>query len=292
MNLRIGVVLTALCGATAFAQTGADQRDWVSLFNGRDLDGWTPKIAKHAPGENFANTFRVEQGVLKAAYDAYGGFDDQFGHLFHRDQVSFYHLVVEYRFTGAPHAGTPEWAYRNSGVMLHAQSPASMRRNQDFPISLEFQFLGGFGDGKSRTTGNMCSPGTEVFIGGAMSRSHCVNSASKTYDGDQWVRAEAIVLGDSLVTFIVGGDTVLTLSKPRIGGGAVNGFDPAVKQDGKALTTGYIALQSEGHAVEFRKVELLNLSGCTDKSASSYRNHFVHSDPAKCGAGKAKGVTR
>jgi hypothetical protein len=102
----------------------------------------------------------------------------------------------------------------------------------------------------------MCSPGTEVTMKGETVRGHCVNSGSRTYDGDGWVRAEAIVLGDSLITHIVNGDTVLTYSKPRIGGGNVNGHDPAQKADGRALASGYIALQSEGHPVEFRKVEL------------------------------------
>src|SRR6185436_16659777 len=191
----------------------------------------------------------------------YEKFDNQFGHLFYKDPFSYYHLVVEYRFVGNWLADTPEWAYRNSGAMLHSQDPKTMPRNQDFPISIEFQFLGGLSDGKARPTGNMCSPGTEVVINGTMARSHCVNSTSKTLDGDQWVRAEAIVLGDSLMKFIVNGDTVLKLTKPSIGGGNVFGFDPAVKQNGKPLTSGYISLQSEGHPVEFRRVELLKLSG-------------------------------
>jgi hypothetical protein len=157
-----------------------------------------------------------------------------------------------------------------------------MLRTQDFPISVEYQFLGGFGDGRARPTGNMCSPGTEVMIAGRVARAHCVNSTSKTFDGDQWVRAEAIVLGDSLMTFVINGDTVLSLTKPSIGGGVVNGFDPAIKRDGAPLTSGYLALQSEGHPIEFRRVELLNLSGCTDPSSPNFRRHFVHSDPGAC----------
>ncbi|HKS04673.1 MAG TPA: DUF1080 domain-containing protein [Gemmatimonadaceae bacterium] len=253
MNTRL-CVLVALSLA---ASSAANAQDWTPLFNGRDLDGWTPKIAKHELGENFANTFRVENGVIKVGYDKYDGqFANQFGHLFYKTPYSSYHLVVEYRFTGQWAPGTPSWAYRNSGVMLHSQDPKSMLRDQDFPISIEFQFLGGLSDNRARSTGNMCSPGTEVFIDGAMARSHCVNSTSKTYDGDQWVRAEAIVRGDSAMTFVINGDTVLRLTKPQIGGGTVNGFDPAAKKDGTALSAGYIALQSEGHPIEFRKVEI------------------------------------
>jgi hypothetical protein len=273
--------IATLSAGSAGAQA-APRADWIQLFNGRDLTNWIPKIAKHDVGENFGNTFRVENGVIRAAYDKYEKFDMQFGHLFYKEPFSFYHLVVEYRVTGTWVPDTPDWAYRNSGVMLHAQNPATMPRNQDFPISVEFQFLSGFGDGKARTTGNMCSPGTEVVIGGRQARAHCVNSTSKTFDGDQWVRAEAIVLGDSLMKFIINGDTVLTLTKPSIGGGVVNGFDPAAKTDGKALTSGYIALQGEGHPMEFRRVELLNLAGCTDPKAANYRAYFVKADPASC----------
>ncbi|HYV98964.1 MAG TPA: DUF1080 domain-containing protein [Gemmatimonadaceae bacterium] len=272
-------MLLPCAGRTATAQT---EKDWINLFNGRDINDWVVKIAKHDVGENYGNTFRVVNGVLTVSYDQYGGtFGNQFGHLFYKQPFSYYHLVVEYRFVGDWLKDTPEWAYRNSGAMLHGQDPKTMLRDQDFPISIEFQLLGGLSDGKPRPTGNMCSPGTEVFINGAMARSHCVNSTSKTYDGDQWVRTEAIVLGDSLMKFIVNGDTVLRLTKPQIGGGSVNGFDPAVKVNGKPLTEGWISLQSEGSPVEFRLVKLLNLSGCMDKSSPKYRAYFVKSEACK-----------
>ena len=111
---------------------------------------------------------------------------------------------------------------------------------------------------------------------------HCVNSRSRTYHGEQWVRVEVLVLGDSLVRHIVNGDTVLEYSKPQIGGGAVNNFDPAVKRDGTPLTEGYIALQSESHPIDFRKVEILDLVGCTDPKAANYRTYYVRSDSSRC----------
>ncbi|MDQ3536282.1 MAG: DUF1080 domain-containing protein, partial [Bacteroidota bacterium] len=87
---------------------------------------------------------------------------------------------------------------------------------------------------------------------------HCINSSSDTYEGDQWVRAELIVLGDSLITHIINGDTVLQYSQPQIGGGVVENYDPAIKVDGKLLKEGFIALQSEGQSIDFRKVEIMN----------------------------------
>ena len=106
----------------------------------------------------------------------------------------------------------------------------------------------------------MCSPGTEVVQKGNIVPSHCINSSSKTYDGEQWVSAELIVLGDSLITHIINGDTVLQYSKPQIGGGVVNRFDPKIKQDGKLLNSGFIALQSEGQPIDFRNVRIRDLS--------------------------------
>lgn len=250
-RLAAAIALAVLAsGAEAQQREG----EWIALFNGRDLSDWMVKIAKHEVGENFANTFRVENGVLRVAYDGYNGFSNQFGHLFYREPFSSYHLVVEYRFVGDWLADTPDWARRNSGVMLHAQDPRSMPRDQDFPISLELQFLGGLGDGRPRPTANLCTPGTDVTMNGETLRGHCVSSRSPTYHGDGWVRVEAMVFADSLVRHIVNGDTVLTYMSPRIGGGNVNGHDPAQKVDGRPLTSGYIALQSEGHPIEFRRV--------------------------------------
>jgi hypothetical protein len=254
------VTLLCACLITPAGNASAQPSEWIQLFNGRDLSNWTVKIARHELGINFANTFRVENGVIRVSYDGYGAFDNQFGHLFYQQPFTDYHLAVEYRFVGNWLPDTPDWARRNSGVMLHAQDPRTMLRDQDFPISIEVQFLGGFGDNRPRTTANMCSPGTEVNIDGQQARAHCVNSRSATFDGDQWVRVEAIVYGDSIIHHVVNGDTVMTYTSPRVGGGVVNGFDPLQKVDGRPLTSGFIALQSEGHPIEFRKVELRPLS--------------------------------
>lgn len=239
------------------AQKSNVKNKWIRLFNGKDLKGWTIKIKDHPLNENFRNTFRVENGVMKVSYDQYDGFKEQFGHIFYKQKFSAYLLVVEYRFTGEQVKGGPGWAFRNSGLMLHGQSPESMALNQDFPISLEAQLLGG--DGKNdRPTNNLCTPGTNVVMKRELFTTHCINSSSKTYHGDQWVRAEVLVLGDSVVKHIVQGDTVLVYGKPQY-----DGRDKWVKQaglqGGVLISEGTISLQSESHPVEFRKVELFNL---------------------------------
>lgn len=277
------LLFAALFAGDAAADASAEKEEWIALFNGRDLNGWTPKITGHALGDNFANTFRVEDGLLKVSYDQYESFGKKFGHLFYKDPFSYYRLVVEYRFVGeqAPH-GPGVWALRNSGAMLHSPHPRTMGLNQDFPISVEVQFLGGLSDGKARSTMNLCTPGTDVVYEGSIHPEHCLNSASKTFDGDQWVRAEVLVLGSGQITHVVNGEEVLEYALPQIGGGQIDHYDQKLFKPGKLLDSGYIALQAESHPIDYRKVELLNLEGCMDKKALNYKSYFVKSDPNTC----------
>jgi Domain of Unknown Function (DUF1080) len=241
------------------AQQHSGKAQWVSLFNGKDINDWIPKINHHETGENYGNTFRVEDSIIKIRYDQYDDFNEQFGHLYFKKPFSYYHLVFEYRITGEWRKDAPEYTLKNSGVMFHSQDPATMPKDQNWPISIEFQLLAGLGDGVPRPTGNMCSPGTDVVYQGKIDSRHCINSTSKTYEAEQWVKGEIIVLGDSLITHIINGDTVLQYSKPQIGGGVVANYDPKIKQDGKLLKEGFIALQSEGQPVDFRNIKVLNL---------------------------------
>ena len=242
-------------------QVGYTDEDWRVLFNGRNLDGWTPKIRNHELGDNYADTFRVVDGLLTVAYDGYDVFDDRFGHLFYAQPFSHYRLRIEYRFVGEQAAGAPSWATRNSGVMVHSQPPATMLRDQDFPISIEVQFLGGMSDGRARPTGNLCSPGTRVVYAGQPDTSHCIQAAAPTIDGDAWVTADVLVLGNERVVHYIDGVPVIEYGQISYGGGNVSGFRPDAKPDGQPLAAGFIALQSESHPIQFRRVELLDLEG-------------------------------
>lgn len=255
------MLLVAACRDKApgpVAQIAEPEAEWIQLFNGRDLTGWTPKFRGHALGANYRNTFRVEDGVLKVSYEEYTTFQEEFGHLFFQTPYSHYRLRAEYRFVGEQVPDGPDWAFRNNGFMLHCQPAASMGLEQDFPISLEAQLLGGRAEGE-RPTMNLCTPGSNVEIAGELRTEHCMNSASQTYRGDQWVRVEMVVLGDSVIHHLVEGDTVLTYFNPRMGGGAISGYNPQVYVEGQPMGHGYIAIQAESHPTEFRKIELLVL---------------------------------
>lgn len=230
--------------------------EWIQLFNGRDINDWIVKLNHHELNDNYGDTFRVEDGLIKVRYDKYEDFGDRFGHLYYKQPFSHYHLAVEYRFVGKLHRGAPGYADLNSGVMIHSQDPKTILRDQNWPISIELQFLAGQPNGKPRATGNVCTPGTHIFYNGKLTEAHIVNSTAETYKPEEWVRAEVIVHGSNTIVHIINGKKVLEYSHPQIGGGVVNGYDPEVFQEGKVLSEGFIALQSEGQPVDFRKVEI------------------------------------
>ena len=238
----------------------AQESKWVPLFNGKDLSGWTIKISKRPLGENFANTFRVEDGILKVSYDGYEKFDEQFGHLYSNLAYSHYILRLEYRFTGKMMADAPHYVNLNSGIMLHAQPPQSMRFDQGFPASLEMQFLADEGKG-ARSTGNLCTPGTHVEMGGQLITKHIVKSSAPTFPADEWVRAEVEVRGNEELIHRINGVEVLRYQRPQLD--PTNNNAPATDQielgGNLMLSYGHIALQAEGQPVWFRKIELMSL---------------------------------
>ncbi len=279
MRIFLNLLFLSLSCLT-FAQKSSKEQ-WQSIFNGKNLDGWTVKIRHYPAGENFGNTFRVEDRKMVVRYDAYPSFDERFGHIFYKNKYSYYRIRLQYRFVGEQAKNGPGWAYRNSGIMIHGQTPESMGKDQDFPVSIEVQLLGGNGK-DPRTTCNLCTPGTNVVKDGKLLTQHCINSNSDTYHGDQWVTAEVLVLGDSIVKHYANGKEVLSYEKPQIGGGNVSGQEITWGTDGMLLQEGTISLQSESHPVEFRKIEILDLKGCMDPQASNYRSYYVKSDPSMC----------
>jgi hypothetical protein len=245
-----------------------NEEEWQELFNGENLEGWDVKIRGSEINEDPRQTFRVEDGLLKARYDNYEEYQETFGHIFYEKLYSYYRLQVEYRFTGTQIEGGPEWAWRNNGIMFHSQPAQTLQIDQDFPNSIEFQLLGGDGENE-RSNGNVCTPGTHIVYDGELVTNHCTSSNGPTHHGDQWVTAELVAYGDSLIQHKLNGEIVMEYSEPQL-------------DDGTLLERGYIALQSESHPIDFKSVRILNLEGCMDESALNYKSYFVKNDPDSC----------
>ena len=230
---------------------------WVPLFNGKDLEGWTMKIKGHPLGENFGNTFRVEDGILSVRYDAYGDdFNDRFGALYFDRKLANYRLKVEYRFVGDTAPGAPEWGYRDSGVQFHGQSPSTLGPDQPFPVCLEYNLHGGNGT-DDRPVGAICANGMFVEVNGERNTSYCTPAAvARTFHGDQWVTLEIDVNKGRIVHF-VNGEEILRYAEPA--------YDPEhdiaktllENKGDTAVREGYISLQSNSHPIDFRKIELM-----------------------------------
>lgn len=270
ITLSLLIVLVVLSGLknTSLAQSEPDHEEWVELFNGKNLEGWDFKITGYELNENYNNTFRVEDGLLKVRYDEYDSFTGQFGHIFYEEPFAYYRLLVTYRFVGEQVTDGPGWAFRNNGIMFHAQSAESMELDQDFPDSIEYQLLGGDGE-NDRSNGNICTPGTHVVIDGELITQHCISSNGPTFHGDQWVTAELVAHGSSLIQHVFDGEIVFEYSRPQL-------------DRGQRLSGGYFALQAESHPIDIRSVKILNLEGCMDKDALNYKSYYVKHHSAKC----------
>lgn len=232
------------------------QNNWQALFNGTDLEGWTMKIAGSSLGENFGNTFRVSNGILSIRYDAYGDdFNNRFGALYFNEKLSNYRLKVEYRFVGETAPGAPDWGYRDSGIQFHSQSPSSLKADQPFPVSLEYNLHGGNGTDE-RPVGAICANGMFVTLNGQKNTSYCTPPAvQRTFHGDQWVTLE-IDVKDGEITHFVNGEEILSYSNPVYNPEHEIAKNLIVARD-SVVKNGYISLQSNSHPIDFRKIELL-----------------------------------
>ncbi|WP_206185931.1 DUF1080 domain-containing protein [Sphingosinicella sp. BN140058] len=251
-----------MAAALAAAAPAADRPagGWRPLFDGKSLDGWTPKITGQALGADPLGTFIVDRGTIRVSYAHYGKFAGRFGHLAYRLPQSAYRLRFEYRFDGTYLPDVEAWQHSNSGIMFHGQAPETITRDQQFPVSLEFQLNGA--DGREpRPTGNLCTPGTNVVIGGKLETEHCIRSRARTFPNGRWIKAELEVTPDGRITHRIEGVPVLTYSAAQLDPADAEAR-PLIDRAGGtlAISGGYLYLQSEGHPVAFRKIELLPLN--------------------------------
>lgn len=258
-------ILLILVHFTSFGQVDNNETsEWISLFNGKNLDGWTVKIAGQPINNNLYDTFYAEDGILKVSYDGYEKFDMQFGHIFTNIAYSHYIFRVDYKIFGTGMADAPHWTNLNSGVMLHAQSPQSMRIKQGFPVSLEGQFLAE-GATAGTQTANAVTPGTHIEIDGKLTTEHIINSSSKLYPLETWVTFEAEVHGNELIIHRVNGEEVIRYTHPQLDDTDKDAIRLLAAGTNKNLNQGFIALQAEGQPIWFKNIQIKVLKANTDK---------------------------
>jgi hypothetical protein len=237
-SMKLLKMLLAVVTLTATGcKTSHAEEEWVSLFNGKDLDGWIVKTKGSPAGENPWNLFRVEESVLTVSYaDFDKTFSDEFGHIHTAAAYTNYRFRCEYRFIGDQVEGGPDWAYANSGIMLNCPHPSKMSLDQKFPDSAEFQLLG-----DTRTTGSLFTPGCIVTYNGE-DNGKSVKSSIPSLPLGEWVKAEAVVK-DGTIQHWINGELVMEYSNPRF-------------EDGTPMIGGHIALQAESHPCQFRNIEI------------------------------------
>lgn len=252
------LVFSLSCKSPTSDSENSVKENWESIFNGVDLSGWTPKIAGYPSGDNFENTFRVVDGTITVSYEGYDSFANSFGHLFYKEELSHYKLRLKYRFIGEQAPGGEGWAFKNSGIMYHGQTPESMGLDQGFPISLEGQFLGGNGTDE-RPTANLCTPGMHVMIADTLVTGHCITANAPTFHGEEWVEYEMVVKGNGSIHHLINSDTVFHFTNPTYGGRFLPENSPF--KEGDPVTKGTISLQSESHPIQFKDIEIMRLKG-------------------------------
>jgi Domain of Unknown Function (DUF1080) len=241
------------------AAAPAPKENWVQIFNGKDLNGWTPKFKGYPMGVNFKNTFRVENGMLKVDYREYTRFNGEFGHLFWKEKLSHFRIRAEYRFTGEQTPGGPTWGFRNNGLMIFSEPPETMELDQDFPASIEVQLLGGGNPHGDQNNGSFCTPHTRAVYNGKLTTQHRTSAREKIYPGDQWVTIEVEVHGGKLIKHVLDGETVISYSQPQLNPNDAHAKLLLAKGMPQMLEDGYLCIQAETHTTEFRKIEVLKL---------------------------------
>ena len=232
--------------------------EWISIFNGKDLSGWTVKFTGYEYQDNYLNTFQAKDGKLIANYEAYDTFDNNFGHIFYKEKLTKYRLRLEYRFLGDAIPGAPKWAYKNSGIKYHSPHPSELPLDQRQLVAVEAQLLGR-DEGIERYTGNVCTAGTHIEMNDSLITQHCTNSNYPAISDTSWVKAEIEVHGSEKIIHKINGKVTMEYAKPQYDDTDEFAREWMAKGHPRIISEGYIALQAEGHQVEFRNIELMKL---------------------------------
>jgi len=242
--------------------TATSSDGWVNLFNGKDLTGWTPLIHLSKVGVNTDSTFRpdLENNGIRVSYDkltgSFGGDQCKCGLLYYNKPLTNYRIRVTYRFFDPTVSNAPSWGKNNSGLMIFGIDPTKVTGDPIYPPIIEIQILGTPSGGGS-TNANECE--MRQFVNPTVTATHtgtCGNNKDSKAPGSGktapaagvWTTLEADVhiTGDTKVyQWPDTTNAVLIMSKPMYGT--------------QAVTSGYLAIQSEGQPIVFKDILLKEL---------------------------------
>jgi hypothetical protein len=168
--------LVACIAAFSFAPSGAaEEGEPVSLFNGKDLSGWTHHLAD--PQVKMEDVWSAADGVLTCQ-------GKPAGYLRTKEEYENYRLTLEWRW---PEKGG------NNGVLVHTTTPGALGV---WPKSIEVQ-LG------SENAGDFWVIGTELDVPNEaerkMGRRHLNLTDGSEKPLGEWNRMEIVCRGDEIL---------------------------------------------------------------------------------------------
>jgi hypothetical protein len=224
---------------TLSSSCNSQQQKTISLFNGKDLNGWHADIPEMDTNVSAKNPFIIRDGMLVSM-------GKPNGHLITDSVYKNYRLTVEYRFAGKP---------GNCGVLVHASTPRALYKM--FPKSIEAQLehtnAGDFWciveDIKVQDMEKRRGPQANWGITEGKGRRIINLTDSSENPVGEWNKMVIECFGSSIKVWV---NNVLENS----------GFDCTANK-------GQIALQAEGSEVEFRKVDLTPITKLTKDNSKS-----------------------
>jgi hypothetical protein len=173
-TMRHALTFAAVFAALALRASAQDQP--ISLFNGKDLSGWTPVLAQEKADP--AQTWSVANGLLKCTGKPAGYIktDQEFGD---------YVLTLEWRWPAGTEGG-------NNGVLVHASTPRALGI---WPRSIEVQLLKG-------NAGDLWVIGTDLDVPDEATRKQGRRHRNLTENSEkpvgEWNRLEITCKGDTI----------------------------------------------------------------------------------------------
>ena len=202
----------------------------INLFNGKDLSGWHIDVPEMDTDPSAINPFIIRNGLLVSLGTPQG-------HLITDADYENFRLKLEYRFAGKP---------GNCGVLVFASTPRALYKM--FPKSIEVQMMHENAGDFWCIVEDIEVPDMETRRGpkekwgiteGKQRRIKNLTDHSEKPLGE-WNSMTIECIGNTINVWVNGDN----LNK---------GFNCTASK-------GHIALQAEGSEVEFRKVELTDLS--------------------------------